>query len=192
MIMKRTALFLVAILHSAGSMDGSECPKVTTTPAMANPQMAADSQAIINVYKQIHVPEKKPIPYVPIREADVMWSKDVWRIIDLREKMNQPLYYPKKPIDQRMSLFSLIMHGIHENNLHAYKEDKYKLFATETQISEKEIIQALGADTLFPGTPNEQINLRTDHVMQYLVKEKWFFDKQAFHHAGQDRRIGTY
>ncbi len=180
MIMKRTALFLVALfIMFQGAWMSVTAQQVTTTPATANPQMAVDSQAIINVYKRIHIPEKKPIPYVPIREADVMWSKDIWRIIDLREKMNQPLYYPIKPLGQRMSLFGLIMHGIRENNLHAYKDDKYKLFSTETMIGEKEIVEMLGADTLFPGTPNEQINLRTDYVKQILVKEKWFFDKQA-------------
>ncbi len=177
--MKRTALLLVASFILHGTWIAVNAQQVTTTPASANPQMAPDSQSIVNVYDKIHIPEKKPIPYVPIREADVMWSKDVWRIIDLREKMNLPLYYPTKPIGQRMSLFSLIMHGIHENNLHAYKEDKYKLFSTETQIGAKEIIQALGADTLFPGTPNEQVIVRSDYVLQYLVKEKWFFDKQA-------------
>jgi len=177
--MKRTALFIVVLFILQATGISLHAQSVTTTPAAVNPQMVADSQSIVNVYKNIHIPEKKPIPYVPIREADVMWSKDVWRIIDLREKMNLPLYYPTKPIGQRMSLFSLIMHGIHENNLHAYKDDKYKLFSTETLIGEKEIIQALGADTLFPGTPNETVNLRADYVQQYLVKEKWFFDKQA-------------
>ncbi|HYW95759.1 MAG TPA: gliding motility protein GldN [Bacteroidales bacterium] len=176
--MKRTALLLVALFILPGTWMAVSAQQITTTPATSNPQMAVDSQEIINVYKRIHIPEKKPIPYVPIREADVMWSKDVWRVIDLRQKMNLPLFYPKSPLGQRMNLFSLIMHGIHENNLHAYKDDKYKLFSTETQIGEKEIVEKLGADTMFAGTPNEKIILRSDRVLQILVKEKWFFDKQ--------------
>ena len=46
------------------------------------------------VYIQEHIPTKKVIPYEFVREADVMWSKRVWRAIDLREKFNHPLYYP--------------------------------------------------------------------------------------------------
>lgn len=46
------------------------------------------------VYVQEHVPTKKVIPYEFVREADVAWSKRVWRMIDLREKFNHHLYYP--------------------------------------------------------------------------------------------------
>ena len=44
-------------------------------------------------FKEV-VPTKKVIPYEYVREADVMWSKRIWRAIDLREKFNHPLYYP--------------------------------------------------------------------------------------------------
>ena len=32
------------------------------------------------------------LPYV--READILWKRRVWQVIDLREKMNQPMYFP--------------------------------------------------------------------------------------------------
>jgi len=41
-----------------------------------------------------NVPTKRMIPYEHVRAADVLWSKRVWRSIDLREKLNHPLYYP--------------------------------------------------------------------------------------------------
>jgi gliding motility associated protien GldN len=55
-------------------------------------------------------------------------------------------------------------------------------------IGYKEIVQALQADTLFPGTPMQEIRLRTDQVKQLLLKEKWFFDKQ--HSTMQVRIVG--
>lgn len=161
----------------------------TTQPANANPMLSMDSLIITDVYERIHIPKKKPIPYVYIREADVMWSKDIWRIIDLRERMNQPLYYPLQPIGQRMSFMSLILHGISEYNLQAFKDDKYKLFTSETMIGIKEILSSLEADTLFIGTPDERVTIKTELVKKLLVKEKWYFDKQ--HSTMQVRIVGV-
>ena len=39
-----------------------------------------------------HNKTKKVIQYPFIREADVMFAKRIWQDIDLREKMNMPLY----------------------------------------------------------------------------------------------------
>src|SRR5665213_1798532 len=44
-------------------------------------------------------PGRKPIHYSYVREADVMWSKRIWRTIDLREKLNFPIYYPESSHD---------------------------------------------------------------------------------------------
>ena len=41
-------------------------------------------------YQKVVTKEKEVIPYDFIREADVFWSKRIWRSIDVREKMNLP------------------------------------------------------------------------------------------------------
>ena len=190
--MKRAALFLVStlIVMIQGLSAQATNPGVTQTtePATTNPQLTLDTLKIVDVYDRIHIVQKKPIPYVPIREADVMWAKDIWRIIDLREKLNQPLYYPTNTLGTRMSFFNLVLYGVREYNLHAFKDDKYNLFSTESMIGETEIIKALGSDTLFLGTPDEEVRLNTATVKQLLVKEKWFFDKQ--HSTMQVRIVG--
>jgi len=173
--MKRKALFFTILfsLAPAAYMLSVAQTGVTQTTQPGTPQMYVDSQEIVNVYDRIHIRDKKPIPYVPVREADVMWSKDIWRIIDLREKMNQTLYYPLEPLNERMSLFGVIMHGIRENNLHAYADHPNKMFTTDLLMSENEIIEKIGADTVFG-----EVRLKTQDIKQFLVKEKWFFDKQ--------------
>jgi len=45
-------------------------------------------------WKKENIGQEQAISFTHIREADVMWSKRVWRTIDLRQKQNLPLYYP--------------------------------------------------------------------------------------------------
>ena len=59
-------------------------------------------------------------PYQHVREADVMWSTKIERIIDLREKMNQVFYYPLLPINDRQNLIDVLMQAIDEGTITAY------------------------------------------------------------------------
>ena len=48
-------------------------------------------------WEQVDVGEfSDPVAYAPIRQADVMYYYTVWRTIDLREKVNHPLYFPSE------------------------------------------------------------------------------------------------
>jgi hypothetical protein len=46
------------------------------------------------IYQPEHTLERRVIPYAPLREADVMWLRRVWRRIDLREKNESPHLLP--------------------------------------------------------------------------------------------------
>ena len=62
---------------------------------VADPIPTDDQVAEWNsVYDKERVHDKKVQAYAPLREADVMWSRRIWRDIDLRQKINHPFYYP--------------------------------------------------------------------------------------------------
>lgn len=139
-----------------------------------------------SIYSKDHIKNRKPIPFSYVRECDVMWSKLVWRVVDLREKLNQPLYYPSTPQDDRYSLISLLLYGIEHEGLTAYDtaNDEFNL-----PISLSQIKSNFGADsTLVPiyddngdkiGDKKVAGEMNPSEVKQFVVKEQWFFDKQT-------------
>ncbi|TAJ13546.1 gliding motility protein GldN [Marinilabiliaceae bacterium JC017] len=137
------------------------------------------------LYPKEHVANRKPIPYAHIREADVLWAKKVWRIIDLREKINLPLYYPTRPMDDRFSLIDLLLSGIQYEGLTAYSanfEDEFKVTMTYEQVAGKmgavaDTSQIKNADTGLWETKIVGGEVRSEEVKQFLVKEMWFFDR---------------
>jgi hypothetical protein len=52
-----------------------------------------------SIYEKENVPYRKPVPLPYLRESDVVWSKMIWRMVDLRQKMNHPLYFPQRLSD---------------------------------------------------------------------------------------------
>jgi gliding motility associated protien GldN len=144
-------------------------------------------------YIKEHNPYKKLIPYTYLREADVMWHHRVWRAIDLREKMNFPLYYPTEDgIKDRSSLFKIIKNGVAPPDgsppkLTAYdqEDDEFgiKLNALQVQniISQSDTVLVL-SDPTDPGStmvPKLVKNsLDPNKITKYWLKEDWFFDKQ--------------
>ena len=166
------------------------------TVLVGNKQLMSQDN-ITEVYVKEHIPSKKPVPYPYIREADVLWSKMVWRIIDLREKQNLTLYFPTKVIDSRMNLITLLLYGVDNEGLRVFSKDD-RLNEFKTQLTKEEVDVQMGAKTdsikVPDPTTGELVSKvitkerQVDAVKQILVKEKWFFDKQ--HSTMQVRILG--
>ncbi|MBX2984186.1 MAG: gliding motility protein GldN [Flavobacteriales bacterium] len=154
--------------------------------------MAGTSQAqtvLDGAYIKEHGKTQRVVPYPYIREADVMWYRRVWREIDLREKINLPLYYPTEPINDRKSLFDVIKQGILEDgSITAYdpgpiglddeftkallpSEVKDMLFSVDTTMTED-----LETGELVPVYTTTEI--ASANIRKYLIKEDWIFDRQ--------------
>jgi gliding motility associated protien GldN len=147
----------------------------------------AKAQIVDGAYQRTDLANRKPTPLPYIREADVMWRKKVWRIIDLREKINQPLYFPTKDIDKRYNLVNLLIQGIKDGKLTAYNakdDDEFKVPMTFEQVKE-----AFGATTrtqkirdIDTGELKDKVlagEINSEEIKQFMVKEEWFFDKQT-------------
>ena len=158
-----------------------------TEQGMAQNKNVLGGKTILDdIYEPQHVPARKPVIYPPIREADVMFKKKIWRMLDLRQKINFPLYYPTEPIEDRISLIDLIISGVKDEQMTVYNPDEGDEFTTVLPYEEIEKNFDAGLDTIDQEDPEtgEIIKkvikkpMRTSEVKRYMMKEIWYFDKQ--------------
>ena len=139
-------------------------------------------------YEKQNTIQKKSIPYTNVREADVIWSKRIWRTIDLREKLNLSLYYPDLPTLNNKSLFDVIKQGIMNNEIYAFDnpvfDDEFKTKMSAEQINNMMFTVVL-IDQEDPENPEifktvKLVNeLTSANIKAWWVKEDWFFNKQS-------------
>lgn len=187
------------------------------------------------VYIQEHIPTKKMIPYEHVREADVVWSKRVWSFIDLREKINHPLYYPFDfyvdsnwvKNSSRWSLWTVIKHHILNGDLTVFEpKNPYDVFGLGVWDGDQfkyplvpqpglnyysdnnyrssidgylnvlgegryeTVKNSIGEDSVtYDPFTGEEVSpapifvqdkspILSEHIVQYRLKEDWFFDKE--------------
>jgi gliding motility associated protien GldN len=150
----------------------------------------AQVQTVLDgAYVKEHNATKRVIPYPHLREADVMWAQRVWQVIDLREKMNHPLYYPTEEIEDRKSLFDVVKHALLvEGSLTAYSlgptddDDEFRFPMSQTELDSllNPWIVSYTEDplTFEPIEVRTQDPVQSSTITQYKIKEDWIFDKQ--------------
>jgi gliding motility associated protien GldN len=137
--------------------------------------------AIDDVVKKEIMGERRVLPYQPVRESDVFWEKRIWRVIDVREKMNLPFAYPEQPF------FKILSDAATKGDLPVYSVDedgaKFK-----KRLSTEDVLSMLSkSDTVItfdPETYEEKItivnnDINWEDVKRFRIKEVWFFDKET-------------
>lgn len=131
--------------------------------------------------------EKKPIAYRWIRNADYVWEKRIWRVIDMREKMNQSMYYPETPHNNWRSFMTIMMDAIKEGSLTAYDassptDEFISPMSFKELMSKVEKADSVQQQRNYP--PYDFYDtviikkLNTTDIKKIRIKEDWFFDKQ--------------
>jgi len=162
---------------------------VLATMLLSFAAQAQEQTVLDGAYVREHNPTRKVIAYPSLREADVLWARRMWQMIDLRQKMNQDLYYPIDEIAGRKSLFDVIRWGLNEEgSLTAYglgptqDDDEFRY------PMEKEILDSIlnpvvirYTEDLETGEKKEVRSVEpisSSDVVAYELKEDWLFDKQ--------------
>jgi gliding motility associated protien GldN len=167
-------------------------------------------------YKKVHNQEKEEAYHYPeIKEKDIVWSRTIWREIDLKQKINHHFYFPaienKANLNpEKMSLIDVIMESLQDtvsesfrcfkivNNAPPGNEFKYgqltnfEKMRLGASVQKGEAIQSEwgGGDSILNGITQYYSDIVTPfnrtEVLRWNVKEEWFFDK---HRSKMSARI---
>jgi len=126
----------------------------------------------------------RTLGWQPLREADVLWKKRVWREIDTREKQNLAFRYPGDDQTGGGYFIEILLDAVKKGKIKGYStfDDRFTSALTKDQIMEK----LLGkTDTIPQEDPvtgkitmiYSHRDFNPDIVTKYRVKEDWIFDR---------------
>jgi gliding motility associated protien GldN len=156
-----------------------------TAPVTTAPTTTVDTDALKTEVQKLPwmqeiTGKRVAMSYEPIREADVFWWKTVWRVIDLREKINLHFKWPQAPF------IKVLTDAIQSGKCQVYSgmDDD---FATPIDPKEALNIAGGGVDSIYvtdPVTGIQELQVVTNevnwnNVNKLRVKEVWFFNKQT-------------
>ncbi len=128
---------------------------------------------------------KKPFEYPYVREADIIWSCRIWRVIDFKEKLNQVFYYPIVPDQGRKNLTTILDEALTEGRIRAFEDDMFTTEITNwTEYKSKfgtSRVETLieydmdGMETTRDTTIFVPANFESAEKLR--IKEEWFLDK---------------
>jgi len=153
---------------------------------------AQESTVLDGVFVKENTPSRKVIPYIHLREADVMWSKRIWRRIDLKKKMNQVFFFPigDEAVQGRKNLFAIIKEALlEEGTLTAYDpgspvapDDMFRKPLTEDEVKARlfniKTINKYDEDGNITGSEEIEEPITSDEIKFYEIKEDWFFERE--------------
>lgn len=149
--------------------------------------IAQENAILDGVYIKENTPTRKVIPYTHVREADVLYTKRVWRMVELNEKQNYPMKYPNEPINElgyvRMSLIDVIKQGINEGTIQAFDPEISGFTVKLTQAEAEEKMQYTEVVTDYDENGFETqseltVPFTSADVVSFEIKEDWFFDRE--------------
>ena len=119
------------------------------------------------------------LPYEQLDERDILWSRRVWRVIDIKEKINQPMTTPGH------SLFDAIIESLEDETMTAYTtdDDKFTYPMTPEEVTQ----QLYSIDTVFVINPTTYVetmkivesNINPNDITRYRIKEVWYFNSRT-------------
>jgi gliding motility associated protien GldN len=132
-----------------------------------------DEIGVLSEEQQEALSDQKYLEYSYIDEKDIMWSKIVYEEIDLSEKFNHPLFFPKDGLynSERKSLWRTIREAIISGKVKNIYNDANPNF-TEKFDRETYLKRLENSDG------PEVVPLKSMDIVSYKIKGIWYVDKR--------------
>ena len=161
-------------------------PTKKTTPKKTGTQPSEVAEGMTLRQQAFAEYQRQEPQYVP-------WQHVVCRELDMNVGDNASLYYPIEPTDGMTNLFRVIMDALCNGQLKAYEYlDGREMFTEKYQINVETMLQrfeipyqtqAAGAGKTIYRV--EEVDVPSNEVMSYYLKERWQYDLTGSRYQAQ-------
>jgi gliding motility associated protien GldN len=125
------------------------------------------------------ITERQTLAWQPVREADILWEKRLWRVVDVREKINFAFTYPNAPF------VDLLVKGVESEQMTVYsaEDDRFTkplaLADVQEMVSKTDTITRVNLTTYEEEIIIVHNNINAESIKRFRLKEAWFFDAKT-------------
>ncbi|MBR2415984.1 MAG: gliding motility protein GldN [Bacteroidaceae bacterium] len=141
-------------------------------------QKAATATVTVNMTERAK--SQYPATVVP---QEVVWKRDIYRSLDLKNEKNASLYYPVEPMGGSVNLFTYVFRLILDGTITAYKYnlDGYESFDEENKIAPKDLLDnyRIYYEEQDGGFVVNKSDVPSGEVLSYYIKESNYYDQRT-------------
>ena len=153
--------------------------KIILCLALSLASLMLDAQPINDLVPRTIQQEKRLLQPQPVREADIFWSKRVWRVIDVREKRNQAFMYPPAPF------YEVLKAAILDGQLDAYASEDTEFLrpltgeALERVFMRRDTVEVFNVETYVPELQVVREEYAYEDIKRFRIEEIWYINSRT-------------
>lgn len=139
--------------------------------------------AILPASAQREYPSAGAVP------EEAVWTREIYRTLDLTRDENGALYYPVEPQGDRMNLFTTLFRLLAQKKINAYEYqlDGTEHFTESARIGLRDVLDRFQIYYEMKKVKNRRDSVMSIHnsdipsadVLSYFIKEVWYFDQRT-------------